>query len=423
MAHLHTCGFAGLGGAAFSAMVLAGAAASLPGCAALLSTVAGASTRDPERLAADASPEARRVLDRAFDGIDPAERVDHHCHLVGLGAGGTGCFVNARMLSWSRPVHRLKFLVYRHAGGIRDDAQADAQYLDRLVRLARAAGGRYLGFAFDEHIDAAGRSVAEKTEFHVPDAYSIDVARRHPDLFVPVASVHPYRADAVERLERARAAGVRVVKWLPNAMGIDPADPRCIPFLDAAARLGITIVSHSGCEKAVHAEEDQKLGNPLRMRAALERGVRVVLAHCASLGDDEDLDAPGRPKVPSIDLFLRMMDEPRWNGLLFGDLSAVAQSNRARALPKLLARSDLHDRFIDGSDYPLPAINVVFRLATLVEVGVLDPRDMPPLREIYDHNPILFDFALKRSLRLRRKDGSETRFPARCFTAHPSIPL
>lgn len=423
MAHLHTCGLAHVGGTAATVLLLAGAAATLPGCSMLLSTVGGASTKDPEDLAGGASADARRVLDRAFAEIDPADRVDHHCHLVGMGAGGTGCYVNPRMLSWRHPTHRLKFMVYRHAGGICDDARADEQYLARLVRLAQAAGGRYLGFAFDEHIDGGGRVVPDKTEFHVPDAYSVDVARRHPQTFLPVASVHPYRTDAIDRLERARAAGVRVIKWLPNAMGIDPADPRCGPYFDAVKRLDMTIVSHSGCEKAVHAEEDQKLGNPLRMRAALDRGVRVVLAHCASLGDDEDLDAPGRPKVPSIDLFLRMMGEPRWDGLLFGDLSAVAQSNRAHSLPKLLSRTDLHHRFIDGSDYPLPAINVVFRLSTLADVGVLDGRDIPALREIYDHNPLLFDFALKRSLRLRRKDGTETRFPASCFTANPAIPL
>jgi hypothetical protein len=35
----------------------------------------------------------------------------------------------------------------------------------------------------------------------------------------------------------------------------------------------------------------EDFGNPLRLRRPLEQGVRVLVAHCASLGSGLDLDA------------------------------------------------------------------------------------------------------------------------------------
>ena len=55
-----------------------------------------------------------------------------------------------------------------------------------------------------------------------------------PRDFEWVASIHPYRTDALEALEQAKRDGARAVKWLPSAMGIDPASPRCDRFYRAS---------------------------------------------------------------------------------------------------------------------------------------------------------------------------------------------
>ena len=213
-------------------------------------------------------------------------------------------------------------------------------------------------------------------------------------------SVHPYRTDAVAELERLHAAGVRVIKWLPSAQGIDPSSPRCDGFYAACARLDVTLLIHVGEEQAVHAEQDQALGNPLHLRRPLAAGVRVLAAHCASLGEDEDLDDPQRPRVSSFELFLRLMGEQAWEGLLFGEISAVTQRNRYRAvLATLLERADLHPRLVNGSDWPLPAVNVLYSTGALCRDGFLDPADRAALNELYHWNPLLFDLCLKRSVR------------------------
>ena len=238
-------------------------------------------------------------------------------------------------------------------------------------------------------------------------------------MFIPGISVHPYRADAVEELERWAARKARVVKWLPNAMGIDPSDPRCDAFYEKVRQLDLILLAHAGREEAVDAEEDQRLGNPLILRRALDRGVKVIVAHCAGLGMGEDLDSPARAMVPNFDLFMRLMGEKKYEGLLFADISAVTQHNRlGPALGVLLERSDLHPRLVNGSDYPLPAINIVIRTKSLLEAGYITQIEREQLNEIYHFNPLLFDFVLKRTI---KAPGTDKRFSASVFMANPSL--
>jgi hypothetical protein len=392
------------------------------GCACVMDAISGASSRDPGEMATELSPEAKALLERCYADVDRARLVDYHCHIVGLGEGGSGCYVNPHMHSWRHPKDRLRYLAYLSAGKIRDEDRVESEYVARLTALGRGHGGRFVVLAFDEHFGPDGKVVPEKTEFHVPDTYARKVEAETPDLFVAAASVHPYRKDALEALERAAAAGTRVVKWLPNAMGIDPSDPRCVPFYDRMRDLGMILLSHGGEEKAVDAEEDQRLGNPLLLRTPLERGLRVICAHCAGLGTDVDLDDPARRRVNSWDLFLRMMDDRRWDGLLFGDISAATQSNRTpEPLRTLILREDLHGRLVNGSDYPLPAVNVVISTKKLVKLGMITRDERAALNEIYDFNPLVFDFALKRCLRVRGEDGRERRFAPSVFQEHPGL--
>src|ERR1051325_2489342 len=179
-------------------------------------------------------------------------------------------------------------------------------------------------------------------------------------------------------------------------MGIDPSDERCDSFYEKMKRLGLVLLSHGGEEKAVEAEEDQRFGNPLLLRRALEHGVKTIVAHCAGLGTSEDLDDPARKQVSNFRLFLRLMDDKRFDGLVFGDISAMTQYNRiGEPLSTVLAREDLHARLVNGSDYPLPAVNALIRTRPRARAGYLDEDAGDPLREIYAFTPPLFDLVLK----------------------------
>jgi mannonate dehydratase len=214
----------------------------------------------------------------------------------------------------------------------------------------------------------------------------------------------------VERLDRAAADGAVAVKWLPNAMGIDPASPRCDRFYRRLAELGLPLLTHAGKEYAIESAGGQELGNPLRLRRALGAGVRVIVAHGASLGRYRDLDAPGGGDVASFDLFLRLFTEPRHATTLYADVSAMTHVHRdTRAIRELLRAPELHDRLLYGSDYPLPALRYMVVPRELELAGLLDPDDRRMCDALFDVNPLLFDFAVTRSLRLV-EDGRTWRF-------------
>jgi uncharacterized protein len=367
----------------------------------VIDRVGGAFSKPPEALAKGAGSAARKLIEQALEGIDPARRVDYHTHMIATGTSVEGALINPRMLKGVN-LDRLKFQIFASASGIKDMGNIDDEYVARLIRLIRTmkGHGKYHILAFDKYYNADGSVNLERTSIHVPNGYVVELARTHPDIFVPVVSVHPYRPGALQELEKWAREGIKYVKWLPNAMGMDPADPAIEPFYLKMKEHRMVLLSHTGKEQAVHAADDQWLGNPLRLRKPLDLGLRVVAAHAASLGSCEDLDRRGGSHADCFDLFLRLMDEPKYRGLLFGEISAMPQINRMPApLATLLKRQDLHPRLVNGSDYPLPAVNSLIWTRALARAGFITAEERGVLNEIYDYNPLLFDFVLKRALR------------------------
>lgn len=377
--------------------------------------------RAPAELKERLSAKSGDLVKWAMEDIDPSKLVDYHVHVAGIGAGGTGLFVNPRMLTWKHPFHRMKFAFYRHACGVSKEEETDSQMVNRLADLVRhlPAHGKHRLLAFDRHYNSDGTVNLSKTEFYVPNEYVFNLAAKHPDLFLPTISVHPYRNDAIAELETWASRGGQIVKWLPNAMGMNPADSKCDRFYAKMKELDLILLSHGGEEKAVEADEDQKLGNPLLLRRPLDHGVKVIVAHCAGLGANEDLDDPVRRRRSNFDLFMRLMDDPKYTGLVFGEISAMSQFNRLGApLTTILSREDLHPRLINGSDYPLPAINLLIRTSPLVKSGYITVEQRFCLKEIYGFNPLLFDLVLKRCL---VAPGTTRRLPPSVFYGHPLL--
>jgi mannonate dehydratase len=366
-------------------------------------------TELPRNLAGDEAVLA------AWEGIDAARVWDCHVHLIGSGDSGSGIWLNPAMFNIANPMQYAQRLFYLNAGCAHEaPGSVDVSYVQRLLNLldGMRPGVKLLLFAFDRHHAADGTSLPGETAFYVPDAYALATARQHPGQFEWAASIHPYRRDSLTALRRAKGNGARAVKWLPAAMGIDPAAPRCDAFYAELVKLDLPLITHGGMERAVSVADRQHLGNPLLLRRALEHGVRVVIAHCATLGEDRDLDRGEHgPYVESFSLFARLMDDPRYRTTLFGDISGIAQINRAGpALVALLEREEWHPRLLNGSDYPLPGIVPLYSVSQLAQLGVIGQGLPARLAEVREHNPLLFDFVLKRHLRAAGK-----RFPASVF--------
>ena len=339
----------------------------------------------------------------AWEGIDPTQVWDCHVHLTGTGDSDSGIWLTPDMDSLAHPIQYAQKRFFLNAGCAEVEQDVDQTYVARLMGLLAdmAPGAKAMLLAFDYHHDAKGRVAREHSAFYTPDAYAARLAAAHPERLEWIASIHPYREDAVEALRDAAAKGVRAIKWLPPAQGMDPASPLCDPFYEEMARLGLPLLTHAGAELAVWGSESADYGNPLRLRRPLRHGVRVLVAHCATLGAGVDLDrgADGA-RVHNFDLFARLMDEADWRDLLYGEISAITQINRiGRPLETLLRREDWHGRLLNGSDYPLPAVFPLFSLRGMVADGYLTQAEADVLRQLRQYNPLLFDFVLKRRIR------------------------
>ena len=344
----------------------------------------------------------------AWEGVQADQYWDIHTHLIGTGDGNSGIWLHPDMQNPLAPFQYIRFLFYINAAcAEQKDMGLDAGYVQRLLRLYEdfPDGAKSMFLAFDFRHDEQGQIDKNISPFHTPDKYAAHVAHQHSDRFEWIASIHPYRTDCVEALELAVRQGARAVKWLPPVMNIDPASAKCDRFYAAMARLHIPLLTHAGDEHAVDGVDAQALGNPLLLRRALEHGVRVIIAHCATMGSNVDIDkGPNAARQENFQLFARLMNEQQYEGRLFGDISAITQLNRVGDYTHLILENDQwHHRLLNGSDYPLPGVMPLFSAKKLQRLKLLDHRAVKPLTLLRQYNPLLFDFVLKRNLRSKGK--------------------
>jgi hypothetical protein len=261
------------------------------------------------------------LMARVWQGIDPAKVWDAHAHLVGVGDSDSGAWANPKMDSLWNPLQFVQKLFYLNAGCVHNaPGRVDASFVARLENLMDGfpAGAKILLLAFDWAHDEQGRPQREHSAFHLPNAYAARVAAAHPDRVEWAASIHPYRTDALEALEAAVAAGARAVKWLPAAMGIDPAAPSCDGFYRALARHDLPLITHAGHE----AGRGRKGAPGLRQspQAAPAHAIRAcgwwwpIARPMARTGTWMRARAPVRS---SFELFADLMDEPGHAGRLY----------------------------------------------------------------------------------------------------------
>ncbi|MCB1064381.1 MAG: amidohydrolase family protein, partial [Verrucomicrobiae bacterium] len=206
-------------------------------------------------------------------------RIDCHVHLVGDGTSGSGCWIR---MDWPHQKF-LSRMMLREAGispGVLN-RDLDTCYVERLAEQVRESDlDAAVLLAQDVPHADDGEPIPNKAGFFVPNDYLLDVCERHPDLFIPAASIHPARPDAIDELEKCLARGAKVLKLLPNCLNIDYADPRYRPFWERVAGAGMILLSHTGGEHTLPVLKPA-FSDPRLLEAPLEIGVTVIAAHAA----------------------------------------------------------------------------------------------------------------------------------------------
>ena len=379
-------------------------------CDMAISKLAGNFSGPPEQMQNAIGPEAQALIAKAMTGLRAECVRDIHLHVAGVGhehdvfETTSIPWVNPKMQSRINLSTFLKFKIYLNAAGIQKPElqspdKINNDYVARIVDLwkfGKLPGKAHL-LAFDRHYNEDGTPSLENTSFYMPNQTIWDISQKYPEIFTPTISVHPYRQDAIQELEKWAKLGVKFIKWLPNSMRIDPSRPQLDAYYDKVKELDMTILTHVGEERAVEGDQFQKLGNPLLYRKPLDKGVKIIMAHVASLGNCEDFEQGGQKSC--FQLFWRLFNEDKYKGILFGEISAVTIHTRlGEALLTILEHPELQTRLMNGSDYPLPAINWIYRTSQWKDQGYITDSERESLNQIYHYNPLLFDFVSKRTL-------------------------
>jgi len=303
------------------------------------------------------------------------EVIDMHCHVAGIGAGGSGCFLSGNMeRSWKTPFYFRAFGVSRQELEQEGDGLILRRLSERLAGASRVQSAVVL--ALDGVVDSRGELDRERTELYIPNDYLAAQCRRYGNLLFG-ASVNPLRRDAMDRLDSAAADGAVLVKWLPSIQGADPADRRLIPFYRRLAELGLPLLVHTGKEESF-TRADDSLADPARLRLALENGVTVIAAHCASNGKSDG----ERNLARLLPLFAEFPN-------LHADISALTLVNRLGHLQRILRHSELHGRLLYGTDMPLPATGLTSPWLQLRSIGLAEARRIAAIANPWDRDVAL----------------------------------
>jgi predicted TIM-barrel fold metal-dependent hydrolase len=305
--------------------------------------------------------------------------IDIHCHTAGIGAGNSGCFISPAMeRSWKTSFYFKAFGVGKAELRQQGDGLILRRLSSRLAESSRVQAAVVL--ALDGAVDSRGELDRGRTELYIPNDYLAAQCRQYDNLLFG-ASVNPLRRDALERLDAVAADGAVLLKWLPSIQGADPADRCFIPFYRRLVELGLPLLCHTGTEESF-TRADNSLADPARLRLALENGVIVIAAHCASNGRND-----GEHNLQRLlPLFGQFPN-------LYADISALTLANRLGHLQRVLRHVELHDRLLYGSDMPLPCTGLTTPWLQLFSLGFAEARRLAAIGNPWDRD-VALDLAL-----------------------------
>lgn len=126
-----------------------------------------------ERATFRLSSSAEAMISKSFEDILSGALRDYHAHIMGLGEGGTRCYINPTVRKGLHPFDNLRYKVYLNAADIRDKSKADQQFVERLLDLTSGFPNhsKFCLLAFDQHYNKDGTVHKNNTKIYVPNEY------------------------------------------------------------------------------------------------------------------------------------------------------------------------------------------------------------------------------------------------------------
>jgi uncharacterized protein len=306
--------------------------------------------------------------------------IDFHVHLAGSGCCQSGIILGKSFQK------RPTFYFLKKSQKITSEqmyTDIDLLWIKRISNLVEESKliGKAVALCLDAIYDENGKILPEHIQLYVPNEWGFYATQQFPHTLLHGASIHPYRKDSLQELEKCFHNHAFLIKWLPSVMGIDPENDLCLPFYDALKHFKIPLLSHTDNEHTFFEPQKGWLKNNhiLKLKKALDRGIVVIAAHAGT---------------PTQMQFAEDLAYKYEN--FFLDTSGLFNPARARSsiqLFEMAKKSILKDRLLFATDWPVPA----FPFFLIDKIGIASYRKIsniknPFLKDLHTKHLLGFDF-------------------------------
>ncbi len=226
-------------------------------------------------------------------------------------------------------------------------------YKSNFARLIKSSNfvQKSVVFGVDAKFDESGNLVHKDKTVCASNEEVFAFYEQNPNEVVPFFSVNPNRKDALNLIEKYHEMGFKGGKLLHSYWETDLNDKRYEPYFRLLSELGLPLVIHVGDENSLAS--NKALESIEQLKSPLNLGCRIVCAHMGASSDGVLSMFSRDPEKLGANYFTLLRWLREFDGL-YADVSALLCINKARILPHLKTQTQIHDKILFGTDFPVP---------------------------------------------------------------------
>ncbi len=226
-------------------------------------------------------------------------------------------------------------------------------YKSNFARLIKSSNfiQKSVVFGVDAKFDESGNLVHKDKTVCASNEEVFAFYEQNPNEVVPFFSVNPNRKDALNLIEKYHKMGFKGGKLLHSYWETDLNDKRYEPYFRLLSELGLPLVIHVGDENSLAS--NKALESIEQLKSPLNLGCRIVCAHMGASSDGPLTALSRDPEKFGANYFTLLGWLREFDGL-YADVSALLCINKARILPHLKTQTQIHDKILFGTDFPVP---------------------------------------------------------------------
>lgn len=230
------------------------------------------------------------------------------------------------------------------------------EYVSSLIKSVQTSEyvEKIVLFGVDARLDDYGSVIHKDVTVSADNEDVFKVYKENKNEVIPFFSVNPKRKNALDLVEGFSDIGFKGAKFLQNYWGVDTREKRYDSYFEKLVELKLPLIIHVGSETSVHSFKEMESIEMLRR--PLDIGVNVICAHMALSYDLNHKMFSSKHLNEDYFVLLQMLkDYPN----LYADVSAILTPVRAKALRHLSNQTDIHNKLLFGTDFPVPFTTVL----------------------------------------------------------------